>query len=227
MRRLLSLLLVLPSLVLAACSSQDFYRGRVDGEGVTSAQALRVKDGAEQPVSPKYTVSGKFAVTAQSVKPYLTLDGDWKVDNAPSAAPVVEEPGAVLLRPLPPGAPSGMKTVTCDGKPALLVPVPAAEQPACAGGSCALPEAPPPAAVSDKCGKPVYRSPCSGEAGGTRVNNPSTGYKVIEPGTGWPCAAQTPGSAALTVGFSAVAYAVHVGQCVFECVKCVVAPLIP
>jgi hypothetical protein len=122
MRRLSLLFTALcAAFVSVACSSNDFYRARVESTGQANAQASRVKDGVESPVTARYSVEGYGVATAQSVKPYLTLDGAWTPDV--SASNGTFEPDAVLVRPLPPEAstPRVIRT-TLDGKPALLIP---------------------------------------------------------------------------------------------------------
>lgn len=243
MRRLYLLCLLLPLLVgLAACSSNDFYRGHVETSGTASAQAFHVRDGVPESITNKYTLTGQGAATVQTVKPYLTLDGAWQADQTPGAARA-EEPGAVLMRPAPPSA-SPYPVVKYNGQPAMLVPLtPTPAAPGvgdCPSGSCtiplakqyvgmtsawdeapcapAAPAAPLPQAVSDGCGLPVYKG-CDGTPGGHPVNNPSTTPKAVAPGTGWPCGANQPPS---VVGALAVppGFLIHAGGCLVEAVRC-------
>lgn len=143
MRRLLSLfLLLIAANVTIACSSNDFYRGHVETNGLASAQAFHVKDGVQEAITSKYVIQGQGAATVQTIKPYLTLDGNWQAtaetaDNEPH-----EEPGAVLLRPTF-GAPTPTRAANCDGQPVLLIPLPTSPEGVCPGGACVTPPAAP------------------------------------------------------------------------------------
>lgn len=199
MRRIASLLAGVALVAsLSACTSDNFYRGRVEAAGGASAQAFRVKDGVETPVTNRYVVQGQGTATVQTVKPYLTLDGSWAPDIAPGVAGAREEPGAVVMRGA--GAPAAAKPAAC---------------PPCSGGSCALPGA----AAPNRCGQPVYRG-CDGTPGGTRVNNPSTRIPEVAPGTGWPCGKNPPPGVVGMVGIPA-AVAAHVGVCFVNFLRCV------
>lgn len=225
---------------------QSDYRGRVEANGEASAQAFRVENGVEVPVTAKYRVQGQGVATAQSVKPYLTLDGAWAPDVG-SAKTV--EADAVLIRPYPPGAGAPSRAMDCNGRPVLLVPLssPPAASPSdisCTPGSgdtCTVPAAPAPvqaagtgwsddcltpavvAAPLRECGDPVYIG-CDGTPGGNRPT-PGPTYKTIEPGTGWPCAgAEPPPPGVLAVPPGVI---IHVGACAFSFLKCLVSPLLP
>jgi len=213
-------------LLLPACTSDNFYRGRTEVVGQGSAQVFRVKNGTEEPVTSRYTMTGQGAATVQTVKPYLTLDGAWRSDVAGVAAD--EEPGAVLLRPLPPGGSSGVKmsVVTCDGRPAMLLPLPQPSAPA-----LPLPSAAPPACSGPDCGVPgaaqatclpVYVG-CDGTAGGHRPEPVGALPKRVAPGTGWPCGAKPPEVGAAVMGALAVppGFLLHVGECFADFVRCV------
>ena len=209
MRRFLSILTVAVAVLVTGCSSNDFYRGRVEASGGASAQAYRVKDGNETAVTNRYTIDGKGTATVQTVKPYLTLDGAWSVDQVPGAS-VVEAPGSVVIRN-------------------AAAPVVGAAAPECPDGNCPCPN-PVVGAAPRECG-PVYKSPCSGEVGGTQVNNPSTRINAVEPGKGWPCpgspepqvvgAARKGCSAVVGVVAIPAGFAVHVGLCFGRFVGCV------
>lgn len=242
-RLLLALLCCLPLLALAACSSDNFYRGTVEGDGKASARAVQVKDGVEQPITNTYTVTGQYRATAQSIKPYLTLDGDWAATASAREDEPHAEPGAVLIRPLPPGDASDGRHVILDGKPCYAVP----EAP-CANGVCSLPGAgqskvvaappvvpapcappavaPPPLpeaaapALPSDCGRPVYKG-CDGTPGGNRPTPYGDLGAAIPPGSGWPCPRTPPGQAILSAAAVPPAFLVHVGECFVGFMRCV------
>lgn len=211
MRRFLLPLLALVAVVAAGCSSDNFYRGRAETNGQGSAQAFRVQDGVETPITSRYTITGRGSATVQTVKPYLTLDGAWSADTTPGATgTVVEDKDAVVIRRETFASATQPGTVKWNGKPALLVPVD--DNASCADGSCPVPAtpapkaappcAPPPAAAPPctpvpgaakpvvsagrPCGSPVYRG-CSGVEGGNRPEPIGNLIPRIAPGTGWPC----------------------------------------
>lgn len=250
MRRLSLLFTALcAAFVSVACSSNDFYRARVESTGQANAQASRVKDGVESPVTARYSVEGYGVATAQSVKPYLTLDGAWTPDV--SASNGTFEPDAVLVRPLPPEAstPRVIRT-TLDGKPALLIPKRVVElrtvtTAPSAGGEClagpdglcdvsAAPGAasevpcPTPAVVAAPlptgrpCGTPVYIG-CDGTPGGNRPT-PGGTMKQIAPGTGWPCSKDVAGDPVLSALAIPPGFVIHVGGCFVKFLKCAVTP---
>lgn len=206
MRRFLPLLVVLAFASVAfGCASNDFYRGRVTAQGGAQAQAFHVKDGVEQSITNRYTVTGEGTATVQTVKPYLTLEGAWAPDVTPGAAPKAEQPGAVVIRPT--GAPAA---------------APAPRKPVCTGPECAAPGA----AAADEC-KPVYRG-CDGTPGGTRPAPVGMLDEPIEPGTGWPCGDNGPvvngvmGAVVLPPGL-----VIHTVGCLVQFGKCFASFFIP
>lgn len=210
------------ALVLAGCTSQDFYRGRVTATGQATAQAFRVVDGVEQPVTSLYTLSGQGSATAQSTKPYLTLDGSWEAGK--SAAAVPEEPDAVLIRRPAAAlkAPAPRKTIILDGVECEVSPVvkEAAAPVPFAADPCAPTVKAAPVAAED-C-RPSYVSPCTGVVGGTRPEPIGALDKPIPPGTGWPCGDSAGPKGLGAVPAAAVGIPVHVVGCFIEFLRCAI-----
>lgn len=243
MRLYLFALLACSLLANAGCSSDNFYRGRVESQGGATAQAFHVKDGVEDAVTNRYSAKAGGVATVQTVKPYLTLDGEWTLDQAPAAGVAInEEPGSVVVRPLPPGsAAAPVRNVVLDGKPGTFIPSAAGS---CDGPTCALPPraapapaapvcqpvppppaaplpvcapppaAAPPAAASD-CGQPVYRG-CDGTVGGNRPTPYGDLGKAIPPGSG--CPTKVPG--VISLALLPPGFLIHVGACFVAFVKC-------
>lgn len=225
------------SVLLAACSSNDFYRARVEGDGHLAAQAFRVKDGAESAITNRYTLDGKGSVSGQTVKPYLTLDGSWRADQTPAASRVTEDSDAVLIRgsgdckdgscAAPPRASASefpepycpVPKTPADFRRLAPPPVPGVAKPAAPCPPVA--SAPAPAAASDStCGRLVYVG-CSGVEGGNRPTPRGDLCPVIEPGTGWPCkSAGAVGDKVLGAAMLPPGAVVHVGICTVSFVRC-------
>lgn len=196
MRRLASLVLVLTCAFLTSCKADDFMRGRVTATGTATAQAFRVKDGIEEPITDAYTLSGQGSATAQTIKPYLTLDGSWS--RTPTAARAVEEPGAVLLRP----------AVVAGALPTACAPAYAAPR---AAGPCApAPQYAPPPPVT-YVAVPAAGACATGVCAVPQAGGPPT----LRAAMGLP-----PPPSAPQVAGAALAIPVHAVDCALQFVKC-------
>lgn len=226
----LLLLVALAAFLLPACTSDNHYAAEMAGTGNARAQAFHVVDGEKQAITKNYTAQGEFAATVQTVKPYLTLDGTWTTD----AAGMAEEPGAVLIRPLPargpqPGDVVAAWVVEKDGTRRAIdvtslapgagmdceepAAAPPAAEPDCESSAVPPPVSlaePPAAPAADDCGRDIYCPPACGTSNpeNRRISGDLDPRFPAPKGPGWPCnkgASLVPGATAVLKGAASVA----------------------